>query len=67
VLDTGETIGRYPSDKPYPSRLVFGWWESRPIHIVVADDAAHEVGIIVTVYEPDSGEWEPGFRKRKKP
>lgn len=25
VLETGETIERYPDDTPYPSRLIFRW------------------------------------------
>jgi hypothetical protein len=38
VLETGATVEQYPDDFPYPSRLVPGWWESRPIHVVVADN-----------------------------
>ena len=38
VLEQGETIKGYPEDKPYPSRLVLGWREARPIHVVAADD-----------------------------
>ncbi len=67
VLVTGTTIEHYPDDLPYPSRLVLGWWESRPIHVVVADNAEEGTRIVVTVYEPDLEEWEPGFRKRRKP
>ncbi len=67
VLVSGTTIEHYPDDLPYPSRLVLGWWESRPIHVVVADDTEEGTRIVVTVYEPDLEEWEPGFRKRRKP
>jgi hypothetical protein len=66
VLDTGETIEHYSDDTPYPSRLVLGWSEARPIHVVVADDVAAELRIVITVYQPDPWEWEPGFRRRKK-
>ncbi len=67
VLVTGTTIERYPDDLPYPSRLVLGLWEARAIHVVVADNAEDGTMIVVTVYEPDLEEWEPGFRKRRKP
>jgi len=67
VLETGTTIEVYPDDLPYPSRLVLGWWESRPIHVVVADNTEEGSRIVVTVYEPDLEDWEPGFRKRRKP
>jgi hypothetical protein len=38
VLETGDTVEQYPDDLPYPSRLVPGWRESQPIHVVVADN-----------------------------
>ena len=67
VLDTGETIEHYPDDTPYPSMLVLGWLGSRPIHVVVADDAVNETRIVITAYQPDAQEWEGGFRRRRKP
>ena len=66
VLKTGEAIEQYPDDAPYPSRLVLGWCGSRPLHAVVADNIENEETIVITVYEPDSGEWEPGFKRRKR-
>lgn len=66
VLTNGETIEQYPDDTPYPSRLVLGWVESRPIHVVVADNPAAEQTIVITVYEPETRSWEPGFRRRRK-
>ena len=66
MLETGTTVESYPDDLPFPSRLVLGWWESQPIHVVAADDTKEGIKIVVTVYRPDLGEWEPGFRKRKK-
>jgi len=66
VLETGVTVEQYPDDSPYPSRLVLGWWESRPIHVVVADNIEEGIRIVVTAYQPDLEEWEPGFRRRRK-
>jgi hypothetical protein len=67
VLDTGAAIEQYLDDFPYPSRLILGWWNSRPIHVVVADNTEEGIRIVITVYQPSLEEWEPGFRKRKKP
>ncbi len=65
VLLEGKEIERYPRDLPYPSRLMHGWIGARPIHVVVADNSADNEAIVVTVYEPDPNEWEPGFERRK--
>lgn len=65
VLASGETIEDYPDDLPYRSRLLLGFVESRPIHVVAADNVAGSETIIVTAYEPDLTQWEVGFRRRK--
>lgn len=63
ILDAGEVIEDYPSDFPYPSALVLGWIQNRPLHVVAA--MAPEAKIIITVYEPDPSRWEPDFKRRK--
>jgi hypothetical protein len=65
VIKTGETIEDYPADFPYPSRLVLGWHGLRPVHVVVADNTIDRENIVITVYEPDSAEWEADFKRRK--
>lgn len=65
ILKAGEVIESYPKDKPYPSRLVLGWRGLRPLHAVVADNNEKKEIIVITVYEPDLHEWEPGFKKRR--
>lgn len=65
VLDTGEVVEKYLKDTPYPSRLVLGWCGSRPIHVVAAYNSVSKETIIITVYEPDAAQWEPGFKRRK--
>jgi len=65
VVATGETVETYPTDTPFPSRLILGWSGSRPIHVVAADDAPTQETIIVTVYQPDTTEWDSGFTRRK--
>lgn len=55
----------YPDDTPYPSRLVLGWSDGRPIHVVVADNVNDQVNIVITAYEPGPAEWELDFKRRK--
>jgi hypothetical protein len=62
VLVEGEEIANYPEDTPHPSRL--RWQGSRPIHVVVSEDAEGDRTFVITVYEPSPDHWEPGFRKR---
>jgi hypothetical protein len=64
VLDSGKTIEDYPTDTPYPSRLVLGWRGPRPLHVVAADNAAAQETIIITVYEPDPARWDASFETR---
>ena len=65
VLAAGKEIESYPTDYPYPSRLMLGWSGSRAIHVVAADNTADNETIVVTVYEPDPDRWQPGFERRK--
>jgi hypothetical protein len=66
VIETGDTIEAYPEDSPYPSRLVLGWYGSRPLHVVVADNDVDQETIVITVYEPNRDQWEEGFRRRRQ-
>lgn len=64
VLEKGEIIEVYQDDTPYPSRLILGWLESRPLHIVAADNIADNETIVITVYEPEQDKWSPNFKRR---
>lgn len=64
VLERGKIIVDYPNDLPYPSRLMLGWPQSRPIHLVAANTLETEI-VVITVYEPDPALWEAGFERRK--
>jgi hypothetical protein len=66
VVKTGEIIEDYPDDLPYPSCLILGWCNHRPVHVVAAYNMQELVAIIITVYEPDISQWEPGFKRRKE-
>lgn len=65
VLEHGEVIEERPDDLPYPTRLVLGWIDNRPIHVAVSDVAESKTIAIMTVYEPDPGKWSSDFRRRR--
>ena len=67
IIERGEVIEDRPDDLPYASRLLLGAVQGRPLHVVVAEDAAAASTIVVTVYEPDPALWRPGFKRRRKP
>lgn len=66
VVENGEVIEEYPDDEPYPSRLILGWDERRPLHVVAADRTEIAETIIITVYEPSREQWENDFRTRSE-
>ena len=65
ALAAGETIEDYPTDTPYPSRLVLGGVGGRPLHVVAAENASAREIIVITVYEPDPIRWDSDFKRRR--
>lgn len=65
VIKDGVVIKEYPDDTPYPSRLILGFDNNRPIHVVTAYNKKDDVEVIITVYEPDEEKWTSGFTERK--
>ena len=66
IVQTGEVIEDYPTDTPYPSKLMLGWCRARPLHIVVAENKIDKEIIIVTVYEPSLNFWDADCKRRKQ-
>jgi hypothetical protein len=64
ILNTGEVIREYIDDKPYPSFLILGNIDRRPLHLLVAKDTDTGTCILVTVYEPDKNVWSPDFKTK---
>jgi hypothetical protein len=64
-IETGEVIATFPKDQPYPSRLLLGWSEGLPLHVLIAENSIDREMIVITVYQPDPDLWEPDFRKRR--
>ncbi|MDX2190041.1 MAG: DUF4258 domain-containing protein [Bacteroidota bacterium] len=60
----GEVIADYPSDKPYPSKLLLSK-KSKPLHVVVAQDVENSICIVVTAYFPDLQIWNYDFKTKK--
>jgi hypothetical protein len=67
VVLENNVIASYPNDQPYPSKLILGFANNLPVHVVVAMDQETREGIIVTVYQPDPLLWDESYRKRRMP
>ncbi len=65
VVKNGQIIADYPNDKPYPSYLMLGIVNNKPIHVVFAFDKDNKTGIIITAYIPDAELWNDGFQSRR--
>lgn len=57
VVD-GEIIEAYPTDRPYPSCLVFGRTpKGDPVHSVWGYNETTDSVVLITVYRPDPNRW----------
>ena len=65
VIKNGQIIIDYPDDRPYPSCLILGLIDKKPIHVVFALDKKKRIGIVVTAYIPDSQLWSDDFKSRR--
>jgi hypothetical protein len=65
VIEKDEVIADYPDDKPFPSKLLLGFSDGRPLHVVFAYDSLHETGYVVTAYVPEQKLWSDDFKRRK--
>lgn len=62
VLEQGEIIEIYPKDEPFPSRLILGWPQKRPLHVVAADDNDAYITQVITVYQPNPLQCEGDYK-----
>src|SRR5690349_6838344 len=63
AIQSGEIIEDYPDHHYGPCCLVLGYTSSgRALHLVCS---CRSVVDIITVYQPDSSEWEPDLRTRR--
>ena len=62
----GEVIEDHPTDRPYPSCLIYGGTTGgEPVHSVWAYNEASKWAVLVTVYRPDPERW-TDWRRRKE-
>ena len=66
VVESGEVIEDYPDDEPFPSRLILGVPQNRPLHVVAADETDSDITHVITAYQPNPGQWEDDFKRRKR-
>jgi len=66
ILGSFIIVEEYYDDKPFPSCLILGIKNDRPIHAVVSYDSEFDVIFIITVYEPAVELWENEFKIRRK-
>ena len=65
MLQKCQIIAEYPEDQPLKSYLVLGFTKiKRPLHVVVALDEKEKYIWIISIYEPDSRNWDKTFVKR---
>jgi hypothetical protein len=63
IISEGNIIKEYPEDTPYPSKLLLGFSNDKPIHVVLSE--LDEKYIIISAYQPDVNIWESDFKRRK--
>jgi hypothetical protein len=66
VLQSGEMIEDYSEEMPNPGGLISGRRGQRTLHVVMAEKTKEDELVVITVYEPDPGQWKPDFRSRKE-
>lgn len=64
ALNNGTIIEHYPKDYPWPSCLILGYSNKRPLHLCIGSSG--EAGKLITAYWPDPDKWENDFMQRKE-
>lgn len=59
VLSNGMVIQEYPTDKPFPSKLLLGFINAKLLHVVVAQDDDKKC-IVISYYSVHSRCWNLG-------
>ncbi len=65
LLRLGTIIEEYPDDVPYPSFLISGVVNNRPLHVVMAYNNVDREAIVITAYEPDPESWSENYSRRR--
>ena len=62
VISHHEILWDYLDDRPYPSRLILGFVDEIPIHVVLGYNAESEIGYVITAYQPDPLQWGEDYK-----
>ncbi|OQX98698.1 MAG: hypothetical protein B6I20_10785 [Bacteroidetes bacterium 4572_117] len=62
VIMSGAIINEYPNDKPYPSFLILGFVDKKPLHVVTA--YYRKTCIVITAYWPNEKQWKDDFKTK---
>lgn len=65
IAQDGDLIREYPEDQPYPSYLLLGYVNGRPLHVLVAQETEGGPCVVVTAYVPDNTYWLDDYRTRR--
>ena len=65
IIASGDNIAEYPDDSPYPSVLISGFINERPLHIVIAVDHSTGTCYVVTAYIPSTEQWADDYKTRR--
>jgi hypothetical protein len=57
IVKKGKVIEKYVNDSAFPSRLILGEVNKRPLHVVISDNMTDKKIVVITVYEPDPRKW----------
>ena len=66
IVHDFDVIEDYPEAYPLPAKLLIGFWNQTPLHVVAGFDLDREIVYIITVYIPDSEHFEPDWRTRRR-
>ena len=66
VIERGEIIEAYESDKPFPSYLICGESNGHVIHVVVAWSKDKQLAYVITAYAPDQQHFQADLKTRKQ-
>lgn len=66
IVTAGNVIDeRHHAGRPFPTRILLGWIDHRPLHVVLAVDPAGP-HYVITVYEPDIARWHDDLMSRRE-
>ena len=64
TIQSGQIIEQYPDDFPFPSCLILGYSEGRPVHVCAS--IQDNMMYVITAYIPDPTKWEADLKTRKE-